>query len=715
MQMPLRQQPVTGWPADLFSHGLVRRVGLGFITFVLLTTLVSLQWLPRRLYLEEGKPAPRDLTAPKTVTYFDEEKTEELRENAARLVEPVYDPDISVLNASLEKLQTALSVIREVRKEEMPEELPPEEQTVKKAELLEQRLGLALTASCYRALLELGDDEITTLERAAPELVREIMQEGVRETDLPVVREDLGRRVEAGEGTPEYKEAVRSLAGAVLAPNLVLNEEETERRRREARESIRPVEQTIIQNTMIVRQHDLVTAEAIKKLKALGLLQQKTSWTAVLGVALMVLLMMGLVVAYLRILAPKVAGNEKLLLLLSLIAVGTLSVGRLFLLVPHTLAAYLFPVATGPLLVAILLDSRLAVLVAAELALLAGVMAGSDLSLAIQAVVGSLAGVLAVQKVSQRSDLTRAGVFVSGANLSVTWGLGLLGGQGLGELAFAGGIGILNGLMAAILTIGSLPYLENGFGIPTPVRLLELANPNHPLLKRLLLEAPGTYHHSIVVGNLAEAAADAVGADSLLVRVGSYYHDVGKLKRPEFFIENQLLTSNPHDKMSPSLSALVITSHIKEGVELAREYNLPLAIQSIICQHHGTSLVSYFYHQATAENQAEVAEDDFRYDGPVPQTKEAALVMLADSVEAAVRSLKEPTQGKIDALIRKIIKDRLGDGQLDQSDLTLRDLDKVAATFSRVIAGIYHSRVEYPVSKNSASEEGKEQSAGSNN
>jgi putative nucleotidyltransferase with HDIG domain len=206
-----------------------------------------------------------------------------------------------------------------------------------------------------------------------------------------------------------------------------------------------------------------------------------------------------------------------------------------------------------------------------------------------------------------------------------------------------------------------------------------------------------------------------VGADSLLVRVGSYYHDVGKLKRPEFFIENQLLTSNPHDKMSPSLSALVITSHIKEGVELAREYNLPLAIQSIICQHHGTSLVSYFYHQATAENQAEVAEDDFRYDGPVPQTKEAALVMLADSVEAAVRSLKEPTQGKIDALIRKIIKDRLGDGQLDQSDLTLRDLDKVAATFSRVIAGIYHSRVEYPVSKNSASEEGKEQSAGSNN
>jgi hypothetical protein len=228
------------------------------------------------------------------------------------------------------------------------------------------------------------------------------------------------------------------------------------------------------------------------------------------------------------------------------------------------------------------------------------------------------------------------------------------------------------------------------------------------------LEAPGTYHHSIVVGNLAEAAAEAVGADGLLVRVGSYYHDVGKVKRPEFFIENQLLSPNPHDKMSPSLSALVITSHIKEGLELAREYNLPEVIKAIIREHHGTTLVSYFYHQA-AETQGNVQEADFRYEGPIPQSKEAALVMLADSVEAAVRSLVNPSQGKIDGLIRKIIKDRLNDGQLDQSDLTLRDLDRVAQAFSRVIAGIYHPRVEYPEEKTtpeqSSNKEGSENHA----
>lgn len=706
MELPLRQHPSPKRGASLFSHALVRRIGLALVTFVLLTTIVSLQWLPRRLNVEEGKPAPDTITAPKTVTYIDEAKTAELRENAARLVEPVYDPDISVLQTSLDELERALNVVRAVRSTDA---------SVKaKAEELAARLNLSLTASACEALVALSDEELVQLERQAPALVREVMQRGVRETDLPEIREALGQTVEKGKGTAGFKEALRSLASAVLKPNLVLNELETEKRRQQARESILPVEREILQDTVIVRKGDPVTAEDIQKLRALGLLQRKTRWTAVLGVALMVLLLMGLSLAYLRILAPRVAGNDRLLTLLALVAVGTLGAGRLFLLVPHPLAGYLFPVATGPLLVAILLDSRLAVLTAGELALLTGIMAGSDLDLAVQAMAGSLGGILAVQKVSQRSDLTRAGLFVSTANLLAIWGLGLLAGQGAGAFLTSGAVGILNGLLAAILAIGSLPYLENAFGITTPVKLLELANPSHPLLKRLLLEAPGTYHHSIVVGNLAEAAAEAVGADGLLVRVGSYYHDVGKIKRPEFFIENQLLAPNPHDKMSPSLSALVITSHIKEGLELAREYNLPEVIKAILKQHHGTTLVSYFYHQA-AENQGSVPEADFRYEGPIPQSKEAALVMLADSVEAAVRSLVNPTQGKIDGLIRKIIKDRLNDGQLDQSDLTLRDLDRVAQAFSRVIAGIYHPRVEYPEEKatpDQSSEEGSEIRAG---
>jgi putative nucleotidyltransferase with HDIG domain len=224
---------------------------------------------------------------------------------------------------------------------------------------------------------------------------------------------------------------------------------------------------------------------------------------------------------------------------------------------------------------------------------------------------------------------------------------------------------------------------------------LELSNPNRPLLKRLLMEAPGTYHHSILVGNLAEAAAEAVHADATLVRVGSMYHDIGKLKRPYFFIENQFTQDNPHDKIAPTLSSLIITSHVKDGLELAKENKLPQQIQDIIAQHHGDGLVSFFYHKALEERD-DVPEEAFHYEGPKPQTKEAALVALADNVEAAVRSMKQPTPGRVEGLVRKIIKDKLNDGQLNQCDLTFQDLDRIAMAFVRVLSGIFHSRVEYP-------------------
>jgi len=256
-------------------------------------------------------------------------------------------------------------------------------------------------------------------------------------------------------------------------------------------------------------------------------------------------------------------------------------------------------------------------------------------------------------------------------------------------------LGTVNGVASSFLTVGALHWFESGFKITSSVRLLELSNPNRPLLKRLLMEAPGTYHHSILVGNLAEAAAEAVQADSTLVRVGSMYHDIGKLKRPYFFIENQFTQDNPHDKIAPTLSSLIITSHVKDGLELAKENKLPQQIQDIISQHHGDGLVSFFYHKALEGND-EVPEEAFHYDGPKPQTKEAALVALADNVEAAVRSMKQPTPGRVEGLVRKIVKDKLNDGQLDQSDLTFQDLDRIAMAFVRVLSGIFHSRVEYP-------------------
>lgn len=258
-------------------------------------------------------------------------------------------------------------------------------------------------------------------------------------------------------------------------------------------------------------------------------------------------------------------------------------------------------------------------------------------------------------------------------------------------------LGIANGVLSTVITTGFLPFFENIFRVTTPIKLLELSNPNQPLLRRLLLEAPGTYHHSIIVGNLAEAAAEVIGADSLLVRVAAYYHDVGKTKRPYFFVENQLMQDNPHDKLAPTLSTLIITSHIKDGVDMASRSGLPESVINIIREHHGTTLVPYFYHKATESAKEElVDEKEFRYVGPKPQTTESAIVMLADSVEAAVRSLSRPTPGRIEGLIRKIIKERLQDGQFDECDLTLKDLDAVANAFVRVLSGIYHPRIEYP-------------------
>jgi len=258
------------------------------------------------------------------------------------------------------------------------------------------------------------------------------------------------------------------------------------------------------------------------------------------------------------------------------------------------------------------------------------------------------------------------------------------------------GWGILSGISSAVLTIGTLPFLEWAFGVTTSFRLLELSSPNQPLLKDLMINAPGTYNHSVVAGNLVERGAEVIGANPLLARVGAYYHDIGKMKRPFFFIENQL-DINEHDRINPNLSCLIITAHVKEGVELARQNRLPQEIIDIIQQHHGTTRVDYFYHRAKEKlEKQEISEDGFRYSGSRPRSKEAALVMLADSVEAAARTMVKPSLNRLEQLIRKIVQSKLEDGQLDESELTMADLEKIIKAFSQVLSSVYHYRIEYP-------------------
>ncbi len=315
--------------------------------------------------------------------------------------------------------------------------------------------------------------------------------------------------------------------------------------------------------------------------------------------------------------------------------------------------------------------------------------------------VNLFAGIISIfslTKIQQRTDLAKAGLLVSGVNLMVIISLKLImNNKEFGTLLHEVGWGSATGIFCAITAIGSLSYLESLFGLVTSFKLFELANPNQPLLRQLMMKAPGTYQHSLVVGNLAEAAAEAINADPLLTRVGAMYHDIGKMVRPYFFIENQLGIENQHSKISPRLSALVITAHVKEGIELANEYKLPSIIRDFIPMHHGTSLIAYFYHQAKqSENPEDVIESHFRYPGPKPRTKETAILMLADATEAAVRAISKPTVEQIQKTINKIIKARIDDGQLAESPLTLVDLERISTEFLRILQSLYHSRIEYP-------------------
>ncbi|MFZ3373829.1 MAG: HDIG domain-containing metalloprotein, partial [Desulfitobacteriaceae bacterium] len=442
-------------------------------------------------------------------------------------------------------------------------------------------------------------------------------------------------------------------------------------------------------------------------LSAYGLVDNRSPWRATGGIALLVFCGMASIFVYVfryKRGTPRLADK---LILVGLTIALVLIVGKGIVALDlggaefNALAGMLIPVSWATMTVAILIDVELALIVSVILAVFTGILVEPNLvtSLSTQiglvALFGGIAGVHSVSMVSQRSDLTRAGLFVSAVNIIVISGLALM--SEMRPVVWAVGVllGSVNGLISSVFTVGTLHWFESGFNITSAVHLLELSNPNLPLLKRLLMEAPGTYHHSILVGNLAEAAAESVQADAILVRVGSMYHDIGKLKRPYFFIENQISQDNPHDKIAPTLSSLIITSHLKDGLELAKEYKLPEPIQDIISQHHGDSVVGFFFHKAREENE-EVPEESFHYEAPRPQSKEAALVCLADSVEAAVRSLQKPTPGRIEGLVRKLIKDKLNDGQLDQSDLTLQDLDRIAMAFVMVLSGIFHSRVEYP-------------------
>ncbi len=673
---------------------------LGGFIFVGLLAILIFDVLPMGVTVEVGQVAKKDLAAP--ITAINHTETEKLKEEASRqtLLEVNEDPEYHLLNqAIILRVEENITGILNLLRLGISEDAPEGEEAAEPLSIseIDRRLirdwKIEISDPVLQSITALTLPEFDHFAQSLTTLVLSAMEGRISEDGLRDARDAFEADVRAERLKPELMEAGTTIGRQLIQPNLVLDTEKVNQARQAAVDSVEPV--FIMKGEIIVRKGDIVRPEHVELLRDVGLIKTGRDYGALLGVLFLISILLILGGTFLYQNRSDVLSNEILLALVGSVLITMLLLGKLFAVITWSGAPFLNPSALAGLLLTLLIDSKVAGIVTVILAVLLSVINDMSWVIGVLVLISGLTAILSVSKVSQRGDLMRAGFIVGGVKLLLMITLGLLGKDT--NLILYSYLGLFSGVLASIVAIGILPYLESVFKVTSSLRLLELSNPNHPLMRRLMLEAPGTYHHSILVGNLAEAAAEAVGADGLLARVGSHYHDIGKLKRPYFFVENQVSTDNPHDKMAPSLSTLIITSHVKDGLDLASEFKLPPAVSQFIAQHHGTDLVRYFYHRASeANDEGTVEERDFRYPGPKPQGKEVAIVSLADATEAAVRSMSKPNPGKIEGIVRKIIKDRLNSGELDESDLTFQDMDKIANAFVKVIVSMFHARVEYP-------------------
>jgi cyclic-di-AMP phosphodiesterase PgpH len=514
------------------------------------------------------------------------------------------------------------------------------------------------------------------------------------------------------ESPPLLRRAVLRLARRSLRPNLTANIPETERRRAIAAASVKDAVIQIKKGQKIIGDGELVTQEHLRLLAAMRAQTDRFDvLEASAGTAALVALLLAGIWTFHRKAFRRFRPTRRDGLLLGVLLILFLGVFRLaaavaeamhdrWPAVPMQALLVLLPVAAGAMLVRLLLNQELALFFGLVLSTLVGVMLGNSLFFAVYGILGSLVAATQVARARDRAALFRSGLWVGLVNAGVVLAFGLAAGKGpvRDALLAASFAGVGSMLLVPTLVLALTPLLELSFGYASDLKLLELANLNHPALKELIVQSPGTYHHSIIVGSLVEAAAEATGCNPLLGRTCAYYHDIGKGKNPLYFGENQK-GENPHDCLAPGMSAVIIKRHVTDGLELARRYKLPRAVQDVIAQHHGTRLVGYFHHKAVeqADGREGAVEDSlFRYTGPRPQFREAALVMLADAVEAASRAMADPTRERLQALVQRIITAVFTEGQLDECDLTLRDLNAISLSFLHTLEGIYHSRPAYP-------------------
>jgi putative nucleotidyltransferase with HDIG domain len=666
------------------------------VVFTLLSLVVwgllSVSVVPLALDVREGEVSQTNVRSPRKLTYTSQVRTKIERERAASAVPEVVEIDASIVQKQRAGLNALLQDISAARN--APGSTPDQ----RKSQLA--RLGQPpLEAPSITWLAALDDGRWYMVSSEAQRLLWDTLKDRLPDSRVPEVVRELPLRA-SDQLTENERSLAVDLSSRFVAGNLVPNRETTTRLRKEAEEAVAPVQVTVEKGETVLREGQVVSAADLEKLDLLGLRNPTTDWRQVGAAAAFAILTMSMLAAFIAAFQPGLASRDRGLGLVALLIIVTV-LGAKLVLPTRPLLIYAFPLPAVAMLIATLIDGRLAIVVGALLGVLVGFVTGTSLEAATLALVTSVVAAGAVWRRERLQVFFVAGLLASLAQMAVVVAFQLAQrGEDLQQLLLIAAFCVVNGLVSAMLAVGATYVLGRMFGITTTMQLLELANPTQPLLRRLLMEAPGTYHHSIMVGNLGERAAEEVGADPLLVRVGAYYHDIGKLRRPYFFVENQAGGENVHETLEPEVSADIVRAHVRDGVELCEQYGVPPAVRALIPQHHGTRLVSFFYDQAvdaaSATGQPTPDPVRFKYPGPRPQSKEGAILMLADSVEAAARASRDHSADAIAALVEKLVMGRVAEGQLDDCDLTLRDVQRIKDAFRAILVGMYHPRIEYP-------------------
>ena len=672
-------------------------------TYIVLLVICLLAVAPEQYDLTVGDVAPKTITASKDIT--DEITTERRRQAAADAVSPVYYKDDTIAESVLEDIDAVFSELRAVR--ELGEQiraswLKPDDGFAEEDYAQASVMLTRLTLSSYqlRTLMNTSEDDFETLGQSLLSATRTALVSTITEGQISDAINNIQQIVAYNTRTDLWYNIAIPTLRECLRPNMLIDQEATEENRVKAREAVEPTVYKQDQN--IVVKGDRVSAEQIAVLESLGLLRGNSFdlWLYV-GSAVILALMLAAVYLFTIMFAPEMLsmGYSALVLMIA----GLLTIA-LSLLMGRYVSVSAMPVTLAAMLIINLMGVKPALVINGAMALLitfltvkgTGLMTSQMLSVLLMTSVGGTAAVFLLRRNATRVFVLVSGLIVGVVNAGVVACISLLTSNDLTSLLSSCFYAVLGSFVAGILCVGLQPMLESAFNLVTPGKLIELSNPNQPLLRRLMIETPGTYHHSMVVANLAEAAAEAVGANALLARVGAYYHDIGKLVRPMYFKENQM-GENPHDKTDPRVSTAILTEHTRDGVELARKHHLPEPIIDMIRQHHGDTPTMYFYAKTVKlVGEENVDIRDFRYDGPKPQTAEAAILMLSDTVEAAVRSISDPTREKISEMIRKLVRGKMEDGQLDECTLTFRDIGRICTAFETVLQGVFHERIEYP-------------------